>query len=256
MVGCHRLGATKPSRGIPRLMTMPVRRLGGAFSISLLAITLVACGGSTPTTAVTPNPGTQVTPPPASVAPDASTPAASSGGVPGASLATTGRIEVADKGFAVTLPDGWTRINMAEGDIAALIAAAASMDPAMAEQYAAQMRAMAATGVAVFAVGPTAGATLNIVAVPGSGMSLDLLEQINTAQVKAFAGTDFNTERLTLPAGEAVHYRYDLKVQGVPAGTSVDQYLLLAGANQLVVTVSNATETEGAAIANSIEVLD
>ena len=46
------------------------------------------------------------------------------------------------------------------------------------------------------------------------------------------------------------------QVQGVPAGTSVDQYLLLAGANQLVVTVSNATETEGAAIANSIEVLD
>ena len=30
-------------------------------------------------------------------------------------LATTGRIEVADKGFALTLPDGWTRVDVTAG---------------------------------------------------------------------------------------------------------------------------------------------
>ena len=35
----------------------------------------------------------------------------------GESLATTGRIEFADKGFAVTLPDGWTRIDLSADDI-------------------------------------------------------------------------------------------------------------------------------------------
>jgi hypothetical protein len=237
-------------------MTMPIRRLGGALSITLLSAALAACGGSAPSVAVSAAPPVEVTAPPASVAP--STSPAASAGVPGASLATTGRIEVADKGFAITLPDGWTRINLAEGDLAAMMAAAASLDPAFAEKYAGQMQAMGAAGVSVFAVGPDPmkGTTLNIVAVPGMGMSLDLLEQVNTAQVRAMTGADINAERLTLPAGEAVHYRYDLTMQGVPAGTSVDQYLLLAGANQLVVSVSNASAAEAAAIADSIEVLD
>ncbi len=235
-------------------MTMPVRRVSGAISISVLAIALAGCGGATPTATT----AAQVTPAPASVAPDASSPAASAGGAPGASLATTGRIEVADKGFALTLPAGWTRINLAEGDIEAMLEAAGNIDPAFAEQYAAQIKAMAATGLSVFALGPdpTKGTTLNVLALPGMGMSLDLLEQVNTAQIEALAGTGVKAERVTLPAGEALHYRYELATQGAPAGTSVDQYLVLAGPNQLVVSVSNASEADAQAIANSVEVLD
>ena len=238
-------------------MSMPVRRLGGAVSISVLAIALAACGGATPSTTVTAAPAVQVTPPPASVAPASSSPAASAGAA-GASLATTGRIEVADKGFALTLPDGWTRINLSEGDMAAMLEAAGNLGPAFAEQYAAQLQAMAATGVSVFALGPnpTSGTTLNVIALPGAGMSLDLLEQINTAQVKALAGADVKAERVTLPAGDAVHYRYEVNMQGAPAGTSIDQYLLLTGSNQLVVSVSNASAADDEAIANSVDVLD
>jgi hypothetical protein len=256
MVGCPRLGPSKPPGGSPRLMTMPVRRLGGAISISVLAISLAACGGATPSPTVTATP-VQVTPAPASVAPATPSPAASAG-VPGASLATTGRIEVADKGFALTLPDGWTRINLNEGDMAAMLEAAGNLDPAFAEQYSAQLQAMAATGVSVFALGPNpaSGTTLNVIALPGAGMSLDLLEQINTAQVKALAGTDVDAERVTLPAGEAVHYRYEMNMAGAPAGMSIDQYLLLTGSNQIVISVSNATASDAEAIANSVEVLD
>lgn len=238
-------------------MTMPVRRLGGAISISVLAIALAACGGATPSVTVTAEPAPQVTPPPASVAPATPSPTASAG-VPGASLATTGRIEVADKGFALTLPDGWTRINVGEGDIKAMLEASGNVDPAFAEQYAAQIQAMAASGLSVFALGPdpTKGTTLNVLALPGMGMSLDLLEQINTTQIEALAGTGVTAERVTLPAGEALHYRYELATQGAPAGTSVDQYLVLAGKNQLVISVSNASEADAKTIADSLETLD
>lgn len=236
-------------------MTMPVRRVSGAISISFLAIAVAACGGATAT--ATPDLATQVTPPPASVAPEASSPAASAG-APGASLATTGRIEVADKGFALTLPAGWTRINVGEGDIKAMLEAAGNLDPAFAEQYAAQIQAMAASGLSIFALGPdpTKGTSLNVLALPGMGMSLDLLEQVNTAQIEALAGTDVKAERVTLPAGEALHFRYELATQGAPAGTSVDQYLVLAGQNQLVISVSNAAQADAQAIANSVEILD
>jgi hypothetical protein len=237
-------------------MTTPVRRLGAALSITLLSVALAACGGSTPAATATAAPPVQATPAPASLAP--STSPAASAGVPGASLATTGRIEVPDHGFALTLPDGWTRINLAEGDLAAIMEAAGDVNPEFAEKYAAQIQAMMATGLAVFALGPDpdSGTNLNVVALPGAGLSLDLLEQINTAQIEALAGDEVDVERVTLPAGEAIHYRYELTTTGLPAGTSVDQYLMVAGTNQLVVTVSNASEADASAIANSIEVLD
>lgn len=243
-------------------MTTPVRRLGGALSISALAVALAACGGATASATPTADPTPLSTPAPASVAPATSPPAtsspAASAAAPGASLATTGRIEVADKGFALTLPDGWTRINLAEGDLEAMLEAAGGMDNAFAQQYAAQIKAMAASGLSVFALGPNPmdGTTLNVLALPSMGMSLDLLEQINTAQIKALAGEGVTAERVTLPAGDALHYRYELTTAGAPAGTSVDQYLVLTGENQLVVSVSNATAAEAKAIADSIETLD
>jgi hypothetical protein len=239
-------------------MTMPVRRLGGAVSISILTLALAACGGSTPTAAVTASPAAPATQPPPSVAPSASAPAASSGGQPGASLATTGRIVVADKGYALTLPDGWHRIDVSQSDMEAMMQAAGVVDPAVMAQYETQIKAMMAAGLSIFAFGPdpSSGTNLNVMALPGAGMSLDLLEQLNTSQIQALAGGDVTSERVTLPAGEAVHFRYEIKAQGVPSGTSIDQYLLLVGDNQLVVTATNATAEDAASIANSIEALD
>lgn len=237
-------------------MTTTKRRLAGAFSISLLSIALAACGGSTPTT--TAAPGVQATPAPASVAPggEASPSAAASAGVPGAGLPTSGRIEIADKGFAITLPNGWTRVDVGAGDLAAAMAAA-SMDPALAQQYAAQISALAASGIALFALGPdpSSGTQLNVLAVPGAGMSLDLLEQINTAALQTLSEGDIKSERVTLPAGDAIHFHYAIAVQGADS-PAVDQYFLLAGANQLIITVTNSSEADAQAIASSVEVLN
>ncbi len=238
-------------------MTITARCLGGAISIALVALSLAACGGSTPSAAVSAAPTTEATPAPASAEPTTS-PDASATATSGASMATTGRIEVAEHGFALTLPAGWTRVDLSEGDLDAIIAAAGEVDPALAQQYAGQIQAMMAAGLAIFAFGPdpASGTNLNVLALPGAGLSLDLLEQLNTAQIEAIAGDEVTVERVTLPAGEAIHYRYEIAAAGLPNGASVDQYLVIAGDKQLVVSVSNGSEADAQSIANSIEVLD
>lgn len=238
-------------------MTMSIRRLGGAISITMLSIALAGCGGSTPT--VTAAPPAQVTPAPTSDVPSApvipdTSPAASAAA--GGGLATTGRIAVTDKGYALTLPDGWKRIDVSQTDLTAMMEAAGVADPALAEQYKGQIQAMLAAGLSFFALGPEGKSNLNVLALPGTGMSLDLLEQLNTGQIKALAGDSVNVERVTLPAGESIHYRYAITGQGTGTGASIDQYLLLAGDTQLVVTATNASEAEATAIANSIELLN
>lgn len=235
-------------------MTIHTRRLGGALSITLLAVSLAACGGSTPSTAVAPATGV-VTPAPASVAPAAS-PSAGTVATPASSLATTGRIVVADKGFAVTLPDGWTRVDITPEALEAAMAAS-ELDPALAAQYEAQIKSLLGTGLSIFAFGPDpdAGTQVTVLALPGMGLSLDLLDQINKSQLESLAEGDIVSERVTLPAGDAIHYRYSLGVEGT-GGATLDQYFVLAGANQLVVTATNASEADAAAIANSIEVVD
>ena len=199
-----------------------------------------------------------MTPAPASVEPAGSPDAAPSTGAaatPG-DLATTGRIEVADKGFALTLPDGWTRVDVTPEALEAAMAAS-ELDPALAEQYSAQIKALLGTGLSIFAFGPdpTAGTQVTVLALPSMGLSLDLLDQINTAQLEQLAAGDIETERIKLPAGDAIHYHYALGTEAA-AGATLDQYFIIAGPNQLVVTATNASPEDAAAIANSVETLD
>jgi hypothetical protein len=234
------------------MSTIIGRRLSAGLGATLLSIGLLACGGTTATTAPetpTPSPSVAATPAPSA------TPVASP--TSGASLATTGRIAFPDKGFAITLPDGWTRIDLAAGDLESLIAAAGASNPALAEAYSGQIKAMLASGLVLFALGPDpmVGTNLNVLAVPNFGVSLDLLEQASLAQLKAVAQGDIDSERITLPAGEALHLRYAVAAQGVPTAPTVDQYIVVAGDSQLIVSVTNSASGEAEAIAQSIELL-
>ena len=221
----------------------------GVLGALLISLAVVACGGSTATTA--PGATAAITPPPAASL-GASAPAATSGAV-----GTTGRIVVADKGFAVTLPDGWHRVDASGGDLTEALEGTGVVDPALIQQYAAQVQAMEALGLSVFALGPDpdSGTTLMILATPHGGMTLDLLDQINSAALEGQAAGGLETERVTLPAGDAIHYRYAVAAGG---GTSpaVDTYLLIAGDNQVAVTVTGAAPADAEAIVNSIEILD
>ena len=237
-------------------MTLTSRRFGVVLTIAILAAALSACGGSAAPVAPSPTIAAPSDAPTAS--PSEAAPPSETAMTPGASLATTGRIEILDHGIAVTLPDGWNRVDLGSGDLEALMAAAGDLDPVLAEQYTAQIQAMLSVGLALFAFGPdpSSGQNVTILAIPGLGLSLDLLEQLNSSQIGAIAEGEVKSERVTLPAGEAIHFQYEITADGLGGAATLDQYLLIAGEDQLVVTITAATPAEGTAIANSIEVLE
>jgi hypothetical protein len=232
------------------------QRLAAALGATLLSLSVIACGGTTPTSApvsAAASPSIETTPAPS---PSATSAASATSG---ASLATTGRIEFPDKGFAVTLPDGWTRIDLQSGDLEALLAAAGASNPELAEAYSGQIKTMLASGLVLFAFGPDpmAGTNVNILVVPSFGVSMDLLEQATLAQLKSVAQGDIASERISLPrAGEALHLRYALAAEGLPSAPIVDQYVVMTSTSQLIVSVTNAEPADASAIAQSIELLD
>lgn len=230
------------------------RRLRAVLGVPLLAVSALACGGTTATGApvATPVPTAAATPVPSAAA--TPSPAAT----PGASIATTGRIEFADKGFAVTLPDGWTRIDLQSSDLDAMLGAAGAANPELAQTYSAQIKAMLASGLVLFAFGPNPakGTNVNMLVVPSFGVSMDLLEQASVTQLKSVADGEISSGRVTLPAGEALHLQYAVKSGNLPTSPVVEQYVLVTDSSQYILSVTNAAQGEAAAIAQSIELLD
>jgi hypothetical protein len=229
------------------------RRLRAVLGVPLLAVSVLACGGTTATNAPVATAVPTVT---ATPVPSAATPAPAA--TPGASIATTGRIEFADKGFAVTLPDGWTRIDLQSSDLDAMLGAAGAANPELAQAYSAQIKAMLASGLVLFAFGPNPlkGTNVNVLVVPSFGVSMDLLEQASVAQLNSVADGEISSGRVTLPAGEALHLQYAVKSGNLPTSPVVEQYVLVTDSSQYILSVTNAAKGEAAAIAQSIELLD
>ena len=248
-------------------MTSSLNVRARVLGVAAIALVAAACGAtpvaSTPAASAaassSASPAATASSAPSVEASPSASASASSAASPsaGASIATTGRIAIPDHKFAVTLPEGWTRIDLEAQDIDALIEAAGAQNPDLAKVYTQQIRAMAAQGLVLFAFGPdmTKGTNLNVLSTPNMGLSLDFLEQANLAQVKALANGAITSERVQLPAGEALHLRYALSTAtGAPSPT-IEQYLLINGDKQLVVSMTNASEAESSAIARSIELL-
>lgn len=228
-------------------------------TIALLAVLVTACGGAagsaSPGTTAVPTTAAPASVAPATAAPASDAPSATPAATAGASLATSGRVEVADKGFAVTLPDGWTRIDLTSGDLEAILEAAGGFNEELAALQSEQLKQLVKGGLVVFAFGPDAQTNLNIMSLPSGGLSLDLLEQVNKAQVTQLADGEVIADRIELPAGEAIHFRYAVQGQG-DQRPSIEQFLMLVGDQQLVVSVTSGSEDDARAIAESIETLD
>jgi hypothetical protein len=238
------------------MISTPARRLLGGLASSILAVSLAACGGTA--APATPAPASTVPTSAPVTSPPSASPTASAAATAGASLATSGRIAFPDKKFAVTLPEGWTRIDLSAGDLDALLAAAGASNPDLAEAYSAQIKAMLATGLVLFAFGPdpSQGTNVNILVAPSFGVSLDLLEQANLAQIKQMADGEVVSERVTLPAGQAIHMRYAIAAAGQPVAPSIEQYYIVTDESQYIVSVTNADAAAAASMAQSIELLD
>jgi len=251
----------------------------GLLALAGVAVIVAGCGGTTPSAArsASPSAAASVAPsaPSGSVTPSAGasqsaaaspSAAASQSSIAspsgaGGPVGTTGRIVDESKGFAVTLPDGWTRLDLTSTDIEQMLgAASANMTPEARAALQQQLSGLAAAGLTFFAIGPSAdpnfATNLNILALPSSGMTLDLLEQLNVTQLEALPSLagDVVQERVTLPAGEALHLRYAIKTPGVNGAEiqpTVDQYLMVGGSQQYIVTFSGLDDGSLAAAAKS-----
>jgi hypothetical protein len=233
---------------------------------------VAACGGSTATTAsstpepVTAAPTEQATPEPVATVEPSTEPSAA------ASFATTGRIVDAENGFAITLPEGWQRLSLTEEDLDLFFRTGVEMmSPEAAGLLEGQVRSMLTSGIKFFAMdmeGLASGAAnnLNVIATPSGGVSIDLLEQIVVGQLEATFPDlegDIESERVTLPAGDALHISYSVDTDA-PDGTKLDltihQFLVEGDGTAYYVTVTGPSTDEFAAqaleIAESLELVN
>jgi hypothetical protein len=251
---------------------MMLRARSVVAGLAVAGLVLAGCGSANPSTSAAPSTAPSVpaasTPSagPPSVAPPSAAPstAAASSGTGG--LPTTGRIAVAEKGYAITLPPAWTRVDLGSEGLKDIMAAGASALPKdMQDMLAGQVGQMAASGVSLFAFRQPSGSlapgtTLNVLSLPGLPVPLDTFESLIVTQLKSVVGQDtqISTARVKGPAGEFLRLTYDLKVGTSSVGTV--QYLFLSQTQQYVISCGtpgpiSTVQAECESIATSLEIL-
>lgn len=260
----------RPRRALASAHSRRSARRGSTVFAALTAGAMVVagCGSSSPSTSAAPTSSPTAAPTSApSVAASAATPStAASNPVAQASLPLNGRIAVAEKGSALTLPATWTRIDLGPNGVSELLGAVGSQLPAGLQQtLASQVGQLAATGVSLFAFrtpdgSAVPGTTLNVLVVPSVGIPLDTYESLVVGQLQSQLGTDvkITTSRVTGPAGEFLKLSYALKMGTASVRTL--QYLFLAPTKQIVITCgtpgdSAAIEPECESIVKTLEIL-
>ncbi|HET9521118.1 MAG TPA: hypothetical protein VFO73_08745 [Candidatus Limnocylindrales bacterium] len=248
-----------------RQLRPPSRFAALVFGLSFVAVACGASAPASPSPTSTPAPTEMSTPTP-TVRPTA-TPTASP--TPEGSLALTGRIEVAAEGYALTLPDGWYRAALSEEELLEILEAGAdAMPEGMSELMAGQIGQMTVSGMSLMAFRVMTediplGTSVNVVSTPSLGLSFELMEGFGSAQLAAMLGLDveIETERITLPAGEALLLTYVLPIVGPPAmELAARQYLLIGATKQYIVSCTtpgkaSALTAECDAIAESFAFL-
>ena len=233
---------------------------------ALLAITtafVLGCGGTTgspspaATASATPTPAASTAPSPSASASAAATPAASQ--------ATTGRIEVPDKGFAITLPDGWQSFPV---DPVALQKLADTMGTGSgvgaAFQRAIDTGQIAALTFWAFDMREGTQGTRNVTLLsqPASNIPLSLVESAVKGQIAAIDGVgEISSETVTLPAGEALRLTYSVtatNAAGKPIETTQVLYWIETDKHTFVVTGTGpdaGNDADFKAIAASLEAI-
>ena len=218
-------------------------RLAVLAILALLCLVVSACGSSaSPATSAsapvqTPDPTER--PAPTDEAPESAAPSEA-----GSDLPTSGRIEVADKGYALTLPDNWFRVDMTDESLQEILGAGVEELPeGFSETMKAQVQQMLQSGVSMLAYRlpdgeSELGTNINLIVLPAYGMTLDTLEALNKAQIQQIIGEDgvIETSRVDLAAGEAALLEYSFD----SAGANIDQYYLVGDGSQLILTCTIA----------------
>lgn len=162
-------------------------------------------------------------------------------------------VEKPEDGFALELPAGWEEVALE--DFGETLERGAQSDEQLDGLLTEQVRAAVAQGARLFAVQGDEGTNL-IVNISGSGgETLDAVEPQVVPQLEQLGFTGTETERVTLPAGEAVRLTTTSPVAG---GLEQVQYYLIRGEELVVLalTAPQGSSTEDAeAIAESLEFL-
>jgi len=251
-------------------MTPTVTRRGWTIASAIsFALILTGCGSAAsnaPAESPSPSPTTPVataSPMPTPTPPPSPTAASSPTELP-----TTGRIEVADRGYALTLPDNWFRIDLDDKGIQEVMKAGIGKLPdSFGTTLKGQMQQFLANGVSLLAYrfadanAPT-GTNINVLTLPAHGFSLDTIAQLNIAQLKQLVGPgeEIASTHVTLPAGDAIRLEYGMKFGTTNARSPIIQYFLIDNGNQLFLTCTlpgsaGSIADECRTVAESIEFL-
>ena len=166
-------------------------------------------------------------------------------------------------GYAITLPEGWLRIDMNAQDMAAVMQSAAGLSDDMATMMESQAATMALSGVDFWAiktgdVGAGFASNANIIKQPSLNVSLDLIEQLSVNQLESLdmlGGRKVGHDRVQLPSGEALHLRYEVGAKDAADAditATIVQYLLARDDGQYILTVTGADGDATASAAESM----
>lgn len=226
---------------------------------ALVAALAVGCGssaGPSGSAASTPDAA-----PPTAVATEAASASAAAVDLP-----ANGRIELADRGFAVTLPDNWLSVDLNDAGVQdALDEGMDQFGANFDENLAAQVQNAIKGGVAFLAYrepddSAPAGTNINVITLPAYGMSLDTLVTLNKAQLKQMVGENgtIESETVTLPAGEAAVLTYEITPEGGDP-VAFEQYFIVGKEKQVILTCTvlagGSIGDECSSIAETIEIL-
>lgn len=181
----------------------------------------------------------------------------------GSSVATTGRILLDERGYAITLSDGWTRINLTGNEVAQIRDAGGS--DAYANQFPALKQQLLSTGMSLLALRrPDArisnGTTLTTQDNDIEPIALEDYAAILKSQIEAKLGptSAVASRSISGAAGKFVRLSFTAPDPDNIALTYI--YIFLAKTKQIVTTCASTSvsgiEEECDSVATSLEVLD
>jgi hypothetical protein len=224
--------------------------IGLGASIAIAVLIVAGCGGGT-STASPASTTAVVTAPPSAPAVASATPTAvaSPSASPAASQATTGRIVVAEHGFALTLPDGWTRIPVDAAGLQDFIDTLPA-DSELRTILEGQAGSGAQQAIKFWAfdtrdedIAAGFARNMNIIVQPAMGVDLSAVEAAAKASLESIKSIrkPVTSKIVTLPSGEALRLDYVLDVataDGKTTSVGGTQYYLQLPKSTLIVSFS------------------
>lgn len=238
-----------------------IRRTTAAITLTVaIGVAVAACGGSTGSAAPTSAPSAAPSAAAVSAAPT-TRPAASAsvGAEASGAIATpqTGRIELADKGFALTLPDGWMSLPVDAASLQAVIdnlPDGSDMKTMLQSQVGnAALQTMAFWAFDTRPENAAGGTTrnMNIIVQPASTFDLSLVESTVKSQLGTIDGIGtIESKILKLPAGDALRLDYALTIPGTNGTTtpvSTTQYYVQMPKATLIISFTSEANAPNAA---------